>query len=226
MSLFNAQAKGNQTPLAHHSAWLSFLRERVWIRIRYEEEMIPSDHALLRHWKRSCWVVSVWSQSTQNHITYPPLNGNGWKLDLNSTSIQIERDSDDNISVVRIGVALLKKGCGCKTGCPTGHCKCQKTNHLCGPGCKCVSCCNRSKGVSPGQAHVEEDDNVESNSDFEDDLMDEVDDVMKNVFGGNQSEGDDNSENLDNTSGDEANSDPNTSTSTWIQTSHGDIDPP
>ena len=32
MSLFNSLAKDNQTHLDHHSAWLSFLRDRVWSR--------------------------------------------------------------------------------------------------------------------------------------------------------------------------------------------------
>ena len=66
-SLFNSLTKDNQTHLDHHSAWLSFLRERVWSRIKYEEEMILSDDTLLRHWPRSCWVVSVWKQ--QHKIT-------------------------------------------------------------------------------------------------------------------------------------------------------------
>ena len=57
MSVFHSLLKDNQTPLAHHSVWLQFLRERVWSRIKYEEEMIPSDDALARHWKQSCWIL-------------------------------------------------------------------------------------------------------------------------------------------------------------------------
>ena len=64
MSLFNSLAKGNQTHVDHHSAWLSFLRERVWSRIKYEEEMIPSDGALARHWQRSCCVETI---NTEQH---------------------------------------------------------------------------------------------------------------------------------------------------------------
>ena len=191
MSLFNSLAKDNQTHLDHHSAWLSFLRERVWSRIKYEEEMIPSDNALLWHWQRSCWVVAVWKQATQNQITYPPLQGNGWKLDNNC--LHIEWDSDDNISKVRIRVALLKKGCGC---CQTGRYKCKKNNNNnpCGPGCKCVGCCNMPKGVSPGQANVKQEDNVDS-CESEADLLEEVDDVINEIFGTStqsDSDGDDN----------------------------------
>ena len=212
MSLFNSLAKDNQTHLDHHSAWLSFLRERVWSRIKYEEEMIPPDDALLRHWQRSCWVVAVWKQATQNQITYPPLQGNGWKLDNNC--LHIEWDSDDNISKVRMRVALLKKGCGCKTGCQTGRCKCKKNNNPCGPGCKCVGCCNMPKGVSPGQANVEQEDNVDS-CESEDDLIEEVDDVINDVFGTStksDSDGED-LEKQDDTSTFEANSDTDINTS-------------
>ena len=79
MTLFNSLHKDNQVPIHHHSAWLEQMRERIWSRIKYEEEMIPSDEALIRHWKRSCWVMTVWKQANSNSITYPPLISNGWK---------------------------------------------------------------------------------------------------------------------------------------------------
>lgn len=44
-----------------------------------------------------------------------------------------------------------------------------------------VGCCNMPRGVSPGQANVEQEDM--DSSDSEDDLMEDVDDVMNNVFG-------------------------------------------
>ena len=62
-----------------------------------------------------------------------------------------------------------------------GRCKCKRNNNNCGPGCKCVGCCNMPKGVSPGQANVEQEDVDTSES--EDDLMEDVDDVMNSVFG-------------------------------------------
>ena len=50
------------------------------------------------------------------------------------------------------------------------------------------------KGVSPGQANVEQEDNVDS-CESEDELIEEVDDVINNVFGTgtkSDSDGDDN----------------------------------
>ena len=42
---------------------------------------------------------------------------------------------------VREMVALIKKGCGCKTGCQSSRCKRKRGGNYCF-GCKCVGCCN------------------------------------------------------------------------------------
>ena len=125
MNVFNSLLKDHQTPRDHHCTSLQFMRERVWSRIKYEEEMIPSDDALHRHWKRSCWVLSVWKQANSNNINYPPLNGNGWKQ-TDAHTLEVDWDSDNNICDVHTRVALIKKGCVCKTGCMTKRCKCKK----------------------------------------------------------------------------------------------------
>jgi len=54
MSIFNSLLKSEQDATSHHSGWLALMREKIWVRIKYEEEMIPSYDALERHWKRSC----------------------------------------------------------------------------------------------------------------------------------------------------------------------------
>ena len=122
-----------------HSAWLEFLRERIWSKIHYEEEMLPSDEALKRHWNRACWVLNVWEQCTQNNIIYPPLVGNGWNL--SNSNLTIDWDSEENITNIRQTVALMRKGCGCKTGCKSSRCKCKMAGNNC-YGCKCIGCCN------------------------------------------------------------------------------------
>ena len=178
MSVFHSLSKDNQNPLDQHRAWLQLLRERVWSRIKYEEEMIPSDDALVRHWKRSCWVLSIWKQASSNNIDYPPLHGNGWKQ-TDSQSLQIDWDSDTNICEVRTRVALIRKGCGCKTGCMTNRCKCRKSGNYCNPGCACLSCCNLQARASPEQIEVEVAETVNPESDQSDsDLEAEVDDIM------------------------------------------------
>ena len=106
----------------------------------FEEEMIPSADALMRHWKRSCWVVSVWKQVATNNIIYPPLDTHRWKYD--EGDLVVDWDSEENISNLKSQVALIKKGCGCRTGCTSACCKCKKNNSHCGPGCKCLGCHN------------------------------------------------------------------------------------
>ena len=100
---------------------------------------MPSDEALRRHWKRACWVLSVYEQCTQNNIRYPPLVGNGWNL--NNSNLTILWDSEENMMNTRQTVALMRCGCRCKTSCQSSRCKCKRARNYC-YGCKCVGCCN------------------------------------------------------------------------------------
>lgn len=180
MSIFNSLLKGEQDATSHHSGWLALMREKIWVRIKYEKEMIPSYDALERHWKHSCWVQCVWNQATSNNIIYPVLHGNGWKQ-VDSTTLAIDWDSDSNVTTIRDRVALIQKGCGCKTGCQTNRCKCKKSNHACGPGCKCQSCTNLPQTSPPSQvANLDQESSSESELDFTDY---EVDNIMEEVFG-------------------------------------------
>ncbi len=55
-----------KTPQDVHTEWLEDIRESVWARINFENEMLPSVDALLRHWKRTCWIVDMWGQADKN----------------------------------------------------------------------------------------------------------------------------------------------------------------
>ena len=62
------------TVLQQHSAWLDSIRQNIWYRVKFENEMIPSDEALLLHWKRTCWIIDM-QYFTSNSIprTYPEI---------------------------------------------------------------------------------------------------------------------------------------------------------
>ena len=45
--------------------------------IKVRDWLIPSDNALLLHWKRSCWVLHMWQQSDQPIMT---LENYGWSI--------------------------------------------------------------------------------------------------------------------------------------------------
>ena len=79
VTLFNSVQQDN-THLKWHEQWLDLIPERIWTRIQFEEEMMPSSDALLRYWKRSCWVMNSWKQATPNNFTNPPLEDCGWKI--------------------------------------------------------------------------------------------------------------------------------------------------
>ena len=178
MLAFNSITSDTLSTLQHHVSWLDFIRDRVWSKIHYEEDMIPSFTALERHWKRCCWVQAVWRQADLNLISYPPVSGNGWTVSA-SGNVMIDWDSDENMSQVRSRVALIKKGCACKTGCTSSRCKCKKSGNYCGPGCKCISCCN-APGANP---HDVENNSSDSEESITDDIQDEVNTIMRDVFG-------------------------------------------
>ena len=176
-SHFNSFHKDGQTPQEHHHKWLDDLRDRIWGKIKYEEEMVPSSEALHRHWKRSCWIIDMWQQAEKNQMTLRPLEGNGWKI-IDQGTLEIDWDSKENVETVRHRVALLTKGCNCKTGCRTSRCGCVKRNGKCGAGCNCQNCCNLPiPSISEDLIDMAIAERTKRNHD------EEVDDIMLALFG-------------------------------------------
>ena len=116
-------------------------RHRV-SRIQFEDELPPSFDALWRHWLRTCWVSSMWSQATQKHMSLLDLTQYGWKVV--EGKLECDWESDENQTAVRERVGLLFRGCSCSsvTACSTRRCGCVKKGSKCGPGCRCKNCSN------------------------------------------------------------------------------------
>ena len=74
-------------------------------------------------------------------MSLQPLQENGWKI-TDQATLEMDWDSEEHVEHVRHRVALLTKGCNCKTGCRTACCGCVKHNGKCGAGCNCQNCCN------------------------------------------------------------------------------------
>ena len=108
----------------------------------------------------------------------------GKQPDPNTLEIDWDSTSDANVAQVRTTVALIKKGCGCKTGCLSARCKCKKGGNHCGPGCKCIRCCNLPENASLDMVNIEVDETRDCDSDSDGDLDREVGDIMKNILGG------------------------------------------
>ena len=141
-SLYYSLGQSGISQYDQHCKWLSTIRDAVWQRIYFEDELIPTVDALQRHYKRAMWVINYWSQSTNNIMDFPHLEQYGYVQ--TGESIMPEWDSEENIQCVKERVNFLLKGCCCKKSkCQTKQCKCLKAGRLCGPGCQCVNCNNK-----------------------------------------------------------------------------------
>ena len=185
---FNSLFKEDQTVAEHHEKWMHDIRNRIWSRIQFEEDMVPSNDTLRRHWRRTCWVGQMWAQAVQHRMDLPPLEGNGWTQC--GSQLKVDWDSSSNIEMVKRRVSLMKKGCNCRaSGCQNLRCGCKRRKSQCGPSCNCINCCNMpstlsenplqlSQQVSPSDTAVlsliEEEQAVAD----EDTLL-----IMKQVFG-------------------------------------------
>ena len=152
-----------------HTAWLEDIRNNIWDRITFENEMMPSDDALYLHWGRSCWVLHMWRQANLNNMSLKPITDCGWQLVGNT--LTVVWDTPKNIASICNRVRLLLRGCKCVTGCTTGRCGCKKSLRKCSEGCQCRNCLNTSSALTseselldivieedmpPGSEHTEE----------------------------------------------------------------------
>ena len=130
---------GTSTKL-HHENWLDDIRQSIWHRISFENEMVPSNEALFFHWKRSCWIMHMWSQGDRNTMYLQPLTEHGWSV--SEGTLSVVWDTQRNMQAIRERVSLLLRGCKCITGCSTGRCSCRRSHRECAEGCLCVNCSN------------------------------------------------------------------------------------
>ena len=136
-----------------HQDWINSIRDNIWSRTKFENQMIPSNEALYLHWQRTCWVLQMWSQADKNTIILSDMEQFGWKI-VEST-LTIIWDSAENIRNIEKRVDAILKGCRCSTGCATARCGCRKKGTSCLEGCECVNCTNMSNVQSTDSAMLE-----------------------------------------------------------------------
>ena len=160
-----------------HSRWLEDIRQNIWDRTAFENEMIPSDEALLLHWKRSCWVVHMWQQADRNTMTLEPITQCGWSL--NNGELTVIWDSESNVTAVRQRVTSLLRGCRCTTGC-TGLCGCRRKKIQCSIGCQCINCSNTEEVIQQDEmAEIA----LEEESYTTDIEVHDTEDIIDQIFG-------------------------------------------
>ena len=116
------------TELEQHSAWLEDIRLNIWDRIKFENNMIPSDDSLHLHSMRTCWILHMWRQANSNTMNLKPMTEYGWVVeDNNARTIW---DSQIFFQSIRERVHVLLRGCKCITGCTTGRCSCRRKEKM------------------------------------------------------------------------------------------------
>ena len=70
---FNHCFVPSHTALQNHKAWLENIRQCIWDRNQFENEMIANNDVPHQHWKRVCWVLDLWAQADRNTIIPKPL---------------------------------------------------------------------------------------------------------------------------------------------------------
>ena len=94
-SLFNSLKRDTQTPMEHHEMFIDKLRQSIWDRVVYEDNLIPSIDALRRHYLRAAWVLAYWKESKKEYMEPPPITLYGWKEA--DRKIQVDWESETNI---------------------------------------------------------------------------------------------------------------------------------
>ena len=166
-----------------HSNWLEDIRQNISYRVKFENEMIPSDEALKLHWTRSCWIIHMWRQADHNTMSLQPITQYGWSI--TNDKLTIVWDTTENMQAVRDRVKLLMRGCKCVTGCNT-RCSCRRNDRQCSEGCECINCTNISVNTSEDNeiAEIALEEAVTTNG-IEDK---ETDELMDWIFGSGQFE--------------------------------------
>ena len=180
----------NLPPQAQHEEWLNHIRQAIWDRISFEDEMIPSLEALQRHWLRSSWVLHMWRQAqTTGTMALEPQLGNGWLKDQDG-KLTIDWDSEENMKKIRSRVDLVLKGCSCKGGCTMNRCGCRKKGIPCGVGCGCTGCVNQEHHHEASDMQCDSNTEESASSSDESDIEQEnenldtyVNKIMNEVFG-------------------------------------------
>ena len=116
-----------------HCKWLDNIRQTIWYRTKFENEIMASNEALLLHWKRSCFILDMWKQADNSTMSLMPIINYGWKIQ--DDTLTIEWDMEKNIQSIRDRILILTKGCKCASGCATKRCGCKKKSQYCSAGC-------------------------------------------------------------------------------------------
>ena len=82
-----------------HYKWIDHIRQTMWYRTNFENEMLASNDALMLHWKRTCWILHMWNQADNNQMVLQPITEYGWNI--KSDVLTIQWDTENNEASIR-----------------------------------------------------------------------------------------------------------------------------
>jgi hypothetical protein len=101
---------------------------------------------------RAVLVLRIWDSACTGWMSIPVIESFGYKRNGRTGALELVYDFEVQMKRIEAQVELVLRGCGCKTGCESRKCKCQKVGERCSVACRCVSCKN-----IPVQARTAED---------------------------------------------------------------------
>ena len=192
---FNSISRSNISAKQHHLLWLDDVRSTCWVHAGSPADEMPSNDALMFHWRRSVWVIHMWHQCLKNHVELLPITKYGWSL--NGDSLSVVWESQKNIEEVKQRILYYTSGCKCRSGsrlCNSKRCSCVRNKQPCGPAC--MQCGDRCVNTGQSEIHSSplnegsETSSDEQNSEDEttcenEEVIDdpEIEQIMREVFG-------------------------------------------
>ena len=129
---------------------------------QYAEDTMPcTKDVILLHTKRASYQCHVWKSALQPVISPPSISEFGWEVNAEQVNIRWM-----TMPAAPDGI-LENVNCGCKSGCSTRRCACQKAELKCTGLCSCCDCTNSSDQNT--------DENDLSDDDDDDGLLFELD---------------------------------------------------
>jgi hypothetical protein len=104
-------------------------------------------------------VLRIWDVACTGWMSVPDIKSFGYKRNGRTGLQELVYDFKVQMRRIEAQVELVLKGCGCKTGCASKKCKCQKVGERCSVACRCVGCTNipiHASGKEDGAAAVGE----------------------------------------------------------------------
>ena len=79
-ALYMSLSQDGVGPVQQQKRFIEVIREIVWSRIEFEDELPPSFDALWQHWQRTCLVSDMWNQAAINHMRWLDITQYGWEI--------------------------------------------------------------------------------------------------------------------------------------------------